>query len=155
MCTYEKGLEVLEQLFAKDCQFALATVCGQVPSVRVVDTFYDALCFYVVTYADSRKVQEIEANPEVALCSKFYSFGGRAYNIGHPLAPKNGAIREKLIKAFESWYFEHNDESDARMCYLKIELTRGFFYAGGTGYRVDFVSQACEALPFDFDPVVI
>ena len=35
MTTYEKSLNVLEELFAKDYQFALATSNDNIPSVRI------------------------------------------------------------------------------------------------------------------------
>ena len=68
MSNWEDSLQVMEELFAKDCQFALATVKDNVPSVRVVDTFYDDGAFYIVTYSKSQKAQEIASNENVSLC---------------------------------------------------------------------------------------
>lgn len=62
MTIYEKSLNVLEELFAKDYQFALATSNDNVPTVRFVDTFYDNGAFYIVSYAKSQKVKDIEKN---------------------------------------------------------------------------------------------
>ncbi|GLC30173.1 pyridoxamine 5'-phosphate oxidase family protein [Clostridium omnivorum] len=155
MNTYEKSLNVLKELFAKDYQFALATSSDNIPSVRFVDTFYDDGAFYIVTYAKSQKVQEIEKNSEVSMCNKLYRFSGTAYNIGHPLYEKNHEIREKLIKVFDPWYFAHNDENDESMCYVKIELRQGFFYKDGTGYKVDFKNKKAEEFPFAFDIVMV
>lgn len=70
---------------------------------------------------------------------------------GHPSKEENHAIREKLIKAFELWYFAHNNEKDEDMCYVKIELKHGFFYSDGTGYKVDFENKTAEKFPFTFD----
>lgn len=155
MTVYENGLNVLEELFAKDYQFALATSKDNIPSVRFVDTFYDNGAFYIVSYAKSQKVKEIEKNSEVSLCNKLYRFTGAAYNIGHPLSEQNRGIREKLIKAFEPWYFAHNNENDESMCYVKIELKQGFFYKDGTGYKADFINKKAEEFPFEFDVVMI
>lgn len=155
MTSFEKGLSVLESLFAKDYQFALATSSDNNPSVRFIDTFYDDGAFYIVSYAKSQKVKEIEKNPNVAMCNKLYRFSGRAFNIGHPLLEQNLAIREKLIKVFESWYFLHNNEADPNMCYLKVELKQGFFYKDGTGYRIYFEKKFAEEFPFNFDIVII
>lgn len=155
MTTFEKSLNVLAELFAKDYQFALATSNDNVPSVRFVDTFYDNGAFYIVSYAKSQKVKEIENNHKISMCNKLYRFTGTAYNIGHPLSEKNHAIREKLTKAFEHWYFEHNNESDENMCYMKIELKQGFFYKDGTGYKVDFENRKAEEFPFTFDIVMV
>jgi len=39
MTVYEKSLKVLEEIFAKDYQFALATSNDNIPSVRFVEEF--------------------------------------------------------------------------------------------------------------------
>lgn len=151
MGSYEESLRVMEHLFQKDTQFALATVKDEVPSLRFVDVYYEDAAFYIVTYGKSRKVQEITENPNVALCKNLYSFQGKASNIGHPLQEENKEIRKHLVNAFEPWYFEHNNEEDQQMCYVKVELTNGFFYEKGTAYRVDFLKKEVESFPFTFD----
>ncbi len=154
MMVYEKSLVVLNELFGRDCQFALATSKADVPSVRVVDTFYDDGAFYIVTHARSQKAMEIRANERVALCDKLYRFSGTARSVGHPLLHENSRIRSKLIRAFEPWYFKHNDENDTDMCYIRIEPDTGFFYKDGTGYQVDFRQKTAEEVPFVFDTVL-
>ncbi len=152
MTTFEKAQSLMYELFAQDRQFALATVKDGIPSVRTIDTYYDDGCLYIVTHAAFRKSKEIADNPNVALCDgDFCTFQGRATNIGHPLDAGNAAIREKLMKAFEPWYFAHNDESDPGMCYLKVELSSGFFHADGIGYKVDFEKQSATTSPFHLD----
>ena len=155
MNTYEKSLKVLEELFGRDDQFSLATVRGHSPSIRVVDTYYSERAFWIVTYALSNKVKEIEENPNVALCKGFYNFTGKAYNAGHPLEKKNLFIREKLVEAFKPWYFAHNNEGDENMCYIKVELEKGFFHRDGRGYKVDFINQQAETFPFAPDVLEI
>ena len=151
MNTFEKSMHVMNELFAKDCTFALATSTNNIPSVRFIDTYFYNGAFYVVTYALSKKVQEITVNNQVSLCNKLYRFNGRAYNIGHPLVEENKELREKLVKAFEPWYFNHNDENDENMCIVKIDLENGFFYQDGTGYTVNFVQKEAEQFSFAFD----
>jgi len=155
MGNFNKIQCIMKDLFAKDYQFAMATVNVDNPSVRFVDTFYDEGCFYVVTYAKSQKVQDIEKNKKISLCNKLYRFNGEAYNIGHPLIEKNKEIRSKLIEAFKPWYFSHNNENDDNMCYLKIELKEGFIHKDRIGYKVDFKSKEFNEFPFDFDVVII
>ncbi len=155
MNAFEKSLQVMENLFSKDYQFALATAQNNVPTVRVVDTFYSGQCFYIVTYATSRKVIAIEENPQVSLCNNLYSFSGIATNIGHPLRTENSEIREKLIEVFEPWYFKHNNENDENMCYIKVELTSGFVYKDGVGYKIDFSTKEATEFPFESDIVLI
>ena len=155
MNSYEKSLTVLSDLFGKDFQFSLATSVNDKPSIRVVDTYYENGVFWIVTYAKSNKVKEIEANPNVALCNYFYSFTGKAINAGHPLKTENEEIRKKLIKVFEPWYFAHNNENDENMCYVKVVLTNGFFFKNGKGYKVDFEKKTSKEFPFNPDVVVI
>ncbi|WMM23974.1 pyridoxamine 5'-phosphate oxidase family protein [Tissierella sp. MB52-C2] len=151
----EKAMEVMNELFAKDYQFSMATVKDNVPSVRVVDTFYEDGSFYVVTYSKTQKVRELKNNSLVALCNEFYRFSGNGYNTGHPLLTENKEIREKLIKVFEPWYFAHNNENDEDMCYVRIELNEGFFYKDGVGYKVNFKKKESEQFPFDIDIVPV
>ncbi|MFW5872007.1 MAG: pyridoxamine 5'-phosphate oxidase family protein [bacterium] len=155
MNEYKESLNILSKLFSKDCQFSLATTAGNVPSVRIVDTFYEDACFYVVTYSSSKKIKEIEHNKNVALCNKLNSFSGLAYNIGHPKKAENTHIREKLTYVFRNWYFKHNDENDPLMCYMRIELLRGFFYCEGLGYKLDFQEKHAKIFPFNFNPVIL
>lgn len=102
MSAYEKSLGVMRELFGKDSFFYLATVIDDIPSVRVVDAYYDNEVFWIVTYRQSNKVKEIESNPNVSFCKDLYSFKGKAYYAGHPLKEENKAIREKLIEVFKN-----------------------------------------------------
>jgi general stress protein 26 len=151
MDMYEKAMEVMEELFAKDCVFAMATAQDNRPSVRFVDTFFQDGSFFVVTHAKTQKVRELETNSHVALSNHFYRFSGYAHNIGHPLTPENQELRSKLIEVFEPWYFPHNDENDQDMCYVRIELVEGFFCKDGMGYAVNFLEKMVEVFPFDRD----
>lgn len=148
MPAYQKSLEVLKELFGRDYTFVLATVHENIPSQRVVDTYYTEGTFWIVTYSNSNKVKELEENPNVSLCNNFYSFKGKAYNVGHPLQENNKEIREKLIKVFEPWYFAHNNEQDDNMCYVKFEPEEGFFHKDGTGYKVNFMEKTAAEFPF-------
>lgn len=153
--SFEAAQRAMTALFAKDSQFALATAMENIPSVRYVDTFYDEGCFYIVTSAASRKVHEISENPHVSLCSrKMHAFSGIAENIGHPLRPENRKIREKLIHAFEPWYFKHNDEKDENLCFVRVKLESGFLQKNGTGYKVNFAQKTAVEFPFSFDTVL-
>ncbi|MDO5292544.1 MAG: pyridoxamine 5'-phosphate oxidase family protein [bacterium] len=155
MSTYQTSLTVLEELFQRDYQFVLSTCKNNMPSSRCVDTYYSDGSFWIVTYAKSQKVTEIMHNPYVSLCSNLFRFSGKAYNCGHPLQEENAAIRSELIKAFEPWYFKHNDEGDQAMCYVKVELEHGFFFKDGKGYEVDFLAQEAKEFPFKTDIMLL
>ncbi|MGL1891627.1 MAG: pyridoxamine 5'-phosphate oxidase family protein [Spirochaetaceae bacterium] len=149
MSEYEKCLEVMIQLFKKDFMFSFATAKDNIPSVRIVDTYYYDGAFWIVTYSKSNKVKELESNANAALCKNLYTFKGKAFNVGHPLEEKNSEIREKLIKVYESWYFLHNNEKDKNMCYVKFVPETGFFYKNGTGYKANFINKEVECFPFE------
>ena len=118
------------------------------PSQRVEDTYYDEGVIWIVTYAQSNKVKELRMNPQVSLCNSFHTFNGLAYYAGHPLDEQNKDIRAKLIQVFEPWYFAHNNEADKDMCYVRIELTEGFFHTDGFGYIMDFTKHEAKIIPF-------
>lgn len=152
MTSYGKAVELMKKQFSRDYQFVLATCENDVPTARFIDTYFHDRAFYAVTYATSIKMRQIEMNPMVTLLGRnMHQFKGVAYNIGHPLEPRNKEIREQLIKAFEPWYFEHNNEKDKNMRFLKIIPTSGFFHIDKIGYKVDFIYETVKELPFDFE----
>lgn len=53
--------------------------------------------------------------------------------------------------AFKPWYFQHNNEEDENMCYIKIELKDGFFYKDGIGYKLNFKLKKAEQFSFNYD----
>ena len=148
---YNNAIQVMTEMFGRDYQFALATVNGNIPSQRYVDTYFDGDYFYVVAYGLSKKVRDIRANPNVSLCTRnAHSFSGKAEVIGHPKEPRNSAVRERLIEVFGKWYSLHNNENDENMCYIRIKPQDGFFHKDGTGYPVDFVNRTAQSVPFAF-----
>jgi len=149
MNNYEESIKVMTELFSKDYTFVLATTTNNIPSARVIDTYYADGVFWIVTYANSNKVKDILDNSNVALCNDFYTFRGSAYNMGHPLKTENKEIREMLIQVFEPWYFAHNNEEDENMCFVKMVPESGFFHKDGTGYRVNFLKKEADKIPFD------
>ncbi|MCH5320518.1 MAG: pyridoxamine 5'-phosphate oxidase family protein [Eubacterium sp.] len=154
MNSYEKAISIIEEIFSKDYQFALATAVDNIPTLRFVDAYFDKGSFYIVTNEKTNKVKHISVNPNVSLCSRMgYTFSGKAYNIGHPLLPENCEIRTKLINAFETWYFKHNNENDS-ICILRIDLENGFVHKNGIGYNVDFINETVESFSFVFDTVL-
>lgn len=156
MNNYQKAMDKMTELFSKDYQFAMATASEDVPSVRFVDTYFDGAYFYIVTSSESQKAKAIIENSNIALCSSsLFRFHGKAENIGHPLSSENKLIREILTDVFSEWYFQHNDESDSTMCYLRIKPVNGFFHKDGLGYKIDFLEKSAEIFPFSFSPIII
>jgi len=128
---YEEGMKLLEEKFGngKDNVIALAS-------------------FYIVTYALSKKVKQIELNPEVAISVNFEDFyaTGTGHNLSWVLDPKNAEIRTKLREVFKEWYDFANDESDKNFCFVHIKLNKGTLRInhGEKFYKFDFKCKSTE-----------
>ena len=107
--------------FGKDSIIALATLDGDVPWVRSVNGFYENGAFYVITYALSNKMQQIEKNPNVAIAGDWFTAHGKGVNLGYFGKNASKAIAEKLRKAFAAWIENgHNNFDDENTCILCI-----------------------------------
>ena len=130
---------IIQERFGKDSLIALATVDGDIPAVRTVNTVYIDGAFYVVTYAHSGKMKQIAKNPTVAICGDWFTAHGVGENLGHVLLEENQNIMEKLRTAFSAWYNNgHTNEADPNTCLLKIRLTDGVLFSHGTRYDIEF-----------------
>lgn len=130
---------ILRERFFKDSLIALATVADGIPHVRTVDAVYVDGAFYIVTYALSGKMQQIEKNPIVAISGEWLTAHGIGENLGHVLRPENEAVMKILRAAFAAWYDNgHTNESDPNTCLLRIRLTDGVLFSEGTRYDIDF-----------------
>ena len=130
---------IMQERFGKDSLIALATVDGDIPAVRTVNTVYIDGAFYVVTYALSGKMKQIAKNPIVAICGDWFTAHGVGENLGHVLLEENQIIMEKLRTSFSAWYNNgHTNEADPNTCLLKIRLTDGVLFSHGTRYDIEF-----------------
>ena len=130
---------IIQERFGKDSLIALATVDGDIPAVRTVNTVYIDGAFYVVTYVLSGKMKQIAKKPTVAICGDWFTAHGVGENLGHVLLEENQNIMEKLRTAFSAWYNNgHTNEADPNTCLLKIRLTDGVLFSHGTRYDIEF-----------------
>ncbi|MGN1066376.1 MAG: pyridoxamine 5'-phosphate oxidase family protein, partial [Candidatus Fimimonas sp.] len=95
--------KILQERFGKDSLIALATTENGVPFVRNVNALYHDGSFFVLTYALSAKMRQIEQNPVVAICGEWFSAQGVARNSGWFCKAENKEIAHKMKKAFASW----------------------------------------------------
>ncbi len=157
MRKYEEGMRILNDRFGnnKDNVIALATISLEPgengrprPSVRDVDACYEDGAFYIVTYALSNKMKQVDANPEVSVSVNMEDFlsAGKAENLGWVLDPKNAALRDKLRSVFAAWYDFANDENDQNCCFLAVRLTKGTLRInhGESFYHFDFVNKTAN-----------
>ena len=131
--------QILVERFGRDTVIALATTENGVPHVRSVNAFYENRAFYVLTYAMSAKMKQIEKNPVVAISGEWFTAHGRGVNLGYFGKDENSAIAQKMRLVFAEWIDNgHNNFSDENTCILRIELTDGLLLSHGTRYEIDF-----------------
>ncbi len=128
--------KILLERFGKDSILALATTVGEMPHVRNVDAYYDNGAFYVLTYALSGKMKQIEQNPVVALAGEWFTGHGKGVNLGYFGKPENADIAKKMREVFANWIDNgHNNFEDENTCILKIELTDSVLFFQGKRYE--------------------
>ena len=79
----QDGLRVIRERFGRDTVIVLGTTNGDYPAIRHVNAYYEDGAFYVITYALSNKMKQIEKNPKVSLCAEWFTARGRAINLGY------------------------------------------------------------------------
>jgi uncharacterized pyridoxamine 5'-phosphate oxidase family protein len=134
-----KAFDVMDERFGHDTLISIATLDGDIPAVRIVNSYYENGAYYIITYALSNKMKQIKANPTVAICGEWFTAHGIGENIGHVCDERNVEIATKLREAFKEWYSNgHTDEGDPNTCILCIHLTDGVLFSHGIRYDIDF-----------------
>ncbi len=133
---------IMNERFGHDTLIALATSDNNVPYVRTVNAYYEKNSFYVITYAKSGKMQQIEKNPITAVSGDWFAAHGKGENLGWFLKKENRNIAEKLRNVFSSWIDNgHNNFDDENTVILRIKLTHGTLFSNGTRFDIDFSSD--------------
>ena len=128
--------KIMMERFGKDTVIALATVEDGVPYVRSVNAYYENGAFYIITYARSNKMRQIENNPIVAISGQWFTSHGKGINLGYFKREENQFIAEKLKIAFSEWIDNgHNDFDDENTIILCVKLTDGLLLSHGTRYE--------------------
>ena len=128
--------KIMMERFGKDTVIALATVEDGVPYVRSVNAYYENGAFYIITYARSNKMRQIENNPIVAISGEWFTSHGKGINLGYFKREENQLIAEKLKIAFSEWIDNgHNDFDDENTIILCVKLTDGLLLSHGTRYE--------------------
>lgn len=135
-----KTKEIMNERFGKDNIIAIATVKDGKPYVRNVNGFYENGAFYIITYALSNKMKQIEENSQVAISGEWFTAHGKGINLGWFCKNDNKNIANKLKRAFQEWIDNgHNNFNDENACILCIQLTDGILFSHGTRYDIDFL----------------
>lgn len=131
--------QLMDERFGKDNVISLATSADNVPYVRYVNAYYEDGAFYVITYALSNKMRQIEKNPTVALAGDWFTATGEGVNLGWFGKTENKELAEKLRNAFASWIDNgHNNFADENTIILCIQLEQGVLFSNGTRYEIYF-----------------
>ena len=113
-----------------------ATVEHEMPYVRNVNAYYEDGSFYIITYALSNKIKQIEKNPNVAIAGDWFTAHGKGNNLGYFGKEENRIIAEKLKIVFAEWIDNgHNNFDDENTIILCVELTDGVLLSHGIRYE--------------------
>ena len=128
--------KIMIERFGKDTVIALATAEQEVPYVRNVNAYYEDGSFYIITYALTNKIKQIEENPNVARAGDWFTAHGKGKNLGYFGKEENRIIAEKLKVVFAEWIDNgHNNFDDENTISLCVELTDGLLLSHGTRYE--------------------
>lgn len=132
----EEAEAIMKERFEKDTVIALATAEDGIPYVRNVNAYYEDGAFYIITYALSNKMKQLEKNPVAAIAGEWFTAHGKGVNLGWFGKKENREIAGKLRDAFREWIDNgHNDFDDENTIILCIELTDGLLLSHGTRYE--------------------
>lgn len=132
----EEAEAIMRERFGKDTVIALATAEDGIPYVRNVNAYYEDGAFYIITYALSNKMKQLEKNPAAAIAGEWFTAHGKGANLGWFGKKENREIAGKLRDAFREWIDNgHNDFDDENTIILCIELTDGILLSHGTRYE--------------------
>lgn len=133
--------ELMKERFGHDSIISLATVADDMPAVRYVNTYYEDGAFYVITYACSNKMLQLNKNPNAAIAGDWFTAHGKGKNLGYFCKEENKVIAQKLRTAFSEWIDNgHNNFEDQNTIILCIQLTDGVLFSHGTRYDIDFTN---------------
>lgn len=127
---------LMVERFGRDTIIALSTAENGIPYVRYVNAYYESGAFYIITYALSNKMQQIENSPIVAIAGDWFTAHGNGVNLGYIGREENLCLAEKLKTAFSAWIDNgHTNFDDVNTIILKVELTDGLLLSHGTRYE--------------------
>jgi uncharacterized pyridoxamine 5'-phosphate oxidase family protein len=158
MNKYDKAIKLLDELCGNDKEevIGLATIAltpneagNPRPAVRLVCAYYEDGAFYISTDARKNKMLQIEKNNEVSIAGfGWYTFHGKAENLGWVKDEKNAEIRAKFKKIFK-WFDEDGDEDNPNSIVLRVNLTEGVIIDhaqkyGESKYEIDFINRIAK-----------
>ncbi|MBQ1491737.1 MAG: pyridoxamine 5'-phosphate oxidase family protein [Blautia sp.] len=133
----EQAEKVMRERFGKDTVIALATAEEGIPHVRYVNAYYEEGAFYIITYALSQKMKQMEKSRIVAIAGEWFTAHGMATDLGYFGKPENRKIAGKLIEVFAEWIDNgHNNFDDENTIILRLELMDAVLLSHGMRYEL-------------------
>ncbi len=127
---------ILRERFGGDSLISLATCRKNLPSVRTVNATYREGSFYIITYGTSRKMEDIRANPTVAICGDWFTCHGTGKSLGWFQKEENQELAAALRKTFSSWIDNgHNDFDDENTIILQVTVTDAVLMSHGRKFE--------------------
>lgn len=135
----------------------LATSSGGRVTIRPVSHVNNGLVVYFQTGKNYLKVQQIQANPNVALYVGEYQIEGLAKIIGHPLSIRNEFFIEKLKTKHNSAFEKWSDYPDEIVIKVETKLARRWQYIDSKPYIAigQFEIQENTFDPYSFISAVV
>ena len=93
----QEAKKIMDERFGHDTLLSLATTDQNIPYVRTVNAYYENGCFYIITYAASNKMKQIDHNPIVAVAGEWFTAHGKGINLGWFCKKENHEIAQKLV----------------------------------------------------------
>ena len=141
---YQRALEVMTENFSHVTEMCLASSANNIVSARDLNAYYHDGKVYVLSKDHNHLMQDIEINPNGALCHGSHTMQGVARSLGHPCDAHNAAIRKAMKKEFSLNYAEYVTEDNPDMRILVITLTHAVTYTRFHRYVIDFNSGTAE-----------
>jgi len=131
--------KIMDERFGKDNVISFATSADNMPYVRYVNAYYENGAFYIITYALSNKMKQLEKNSVVAIAGDWFTATGKGVSLGWFGKEENKEMAEKLRVAFAEWIDNgHNNFADENTIILCIRLEQGVLFSHGIRYEINF-----------------
>lgn len=138
----KEWIKIMDERFGYDNLIALATSSGNIPFVRTVNAYYEDGSFYIITYALSNKMRQLEENPNAAISGEWFTAHGTPENLGFIGKEENRSVADKLRAVFSEWIDNgHVDFEDENTVILRIRLTDGVLFSNGNRFDIDFTKD--------------
>ncbi len=138
--TYKRALDVMKENFGHVTEMCLASGANDVISARDVNAYYNDGKFYVLAKLGNTLMNDVQINPNVALCHGSHTMRGVARSLGHPLDVLNYAIRREMKRQFSLNYDEYVTEDNPDMRIVEITLTQAVTFTRFHRYEIDYAN---------------